>query len=503
METACRHEGVKRDLLFQTIADRLESPHMNPNTYESPLATRNASAEMLRLFSAQHKFSMWRKLWLELARQERALGIARITAEALAQMEANLDNIDFQKAADWEKRLRHDVMAHVRTFEEAAPAAKGIVHLGATSQYVVDNADLMIMRDAMKLLCARLANAVDALGAFALKWKDLPTLGYTHYQPAQLTTVGKRATLWAQDLVLDLEELEHRIASLKFRGVKGTTGTQASFLSLFDGNHEKCEELDRRVTETFGFSRSFPVTGQTYPRKVDGQVVCALASIATSVHKFCNDIRLLAGMKQIEEPFEAEQVGSSAMAYKRNPMRCERATGLSRFVISLATSVLQTAAEQWFERTLDDSSNKRLTIPEAFLATDGCLQIVVNVARGLVVYPKTIAAAVTAELPFMATEEILMAGVQAGGDRQELHEVIRRHSMAAAEQVKLHGQANDLIDRLRADSRFKGVDFGQLMHPSRFVGRAPEQTVHFVEEVLKPIRQRYSAELGQGVELKV
>jgi len=476
---------------------------MNPNTYESPLATRNASPEMLRLFSAQHKFSLWRRLWLELARHERDLGLTRITPEALTQMEANLNNIDFQKAADWEKRLRHDVMAHVRTFEEAAPAAKGIVHLGATSQYVVDNADLIIMRDAMKLLCARLVNAIDALGDFALKWKDLPTLGYTHYQPAQLTTVGKRATLWAQDLVIDLEELEHRISTLKFRGVKGTTGTQASFLCLFDGNHEKCDELDRRVTAAFGFAESFPVTGQTYPRKIDGQIVCSLANIATSVHKFCNDIRLLAGMKQIEEPFEAEQVGSSAMAYKRNPMRCERATGLARFVISLTNSVLQTAAEQWFERTLDDSSNKRLTIPEAFLASDGCLQIVVNVARGLVVYPKTIEAAVMAELPFMATEEILMAAVQAGGDRQELHEVIRRHSLAAAEQVKFHGRPNDLIERLQRDSSFKALDIPQLISPSHFVGRSPQQTVKFLQEIVAPIRQRYQPQLGQRVELNV
>src|SRR4051812_29910322 len=369
-------------------------------------------------------------------------------------MEKAVDQIDFKKAAEWEKRLRHDVMAHVHAFEEAAPAAKGIIHLGATSQYVVDNADLIIMREGMKLLCARLANAIDALGTFARKWKDLPTLGYTHFQPAQLTTVGKRATLWTQDLVLDLEEMEHRIATLKFRGVKGTTGTQASFLTLFDGDHAKCDRLDQMVTQRFGFAESYAVTGQTYPRKVDAQIVSSLASIAASVHKFANDVRLLAGMKQVEEPFEEEQVGSSAMAYKRNPMRCERATGLARFVISLASSPLQTAAEQWFERTLDDSSNKRLAIPEAFLAIDGCLQIVIDVARGLVVYPKTIEAAVRAELPFMATEEILMAGVQAGGDRQELHERIRKHSLAAAQRVKMEGQANDLLQRLQEDDVF-------------------------------------------------
>lgn len=388
---------------------------MPNDTYESPLASRNASPEMLKLFSPQHKFGLWRRLWVALAKHEKDLGVTRISAAALREMNAHLDDIDFAQAAQWEKRLRHDVMAHVHTFEEAAPAAKGIIHLGATSQYVVDNADLIIMRDAMKLLALRLANAIDALATFADEWKDLPTLGYTHYQPAQLTTVGKRATLWAQDLAIDLEDLEHRIETLKFRGVKGTTGTQASFLTLFNGDHSKCDELDRLVTKSFGFDESFNVTGQTYPRKVDAQIVSTLAGIAASVHRFANDIRLLAGMKQIEEPFEAEQVGSSAMAYKRNPMRCERATGLARFVISLSTSPLQTAAEQWFERTLDDSSNKRLTIPEPFLAIDGCLQIVVNVARGLVVYPKVIESHVNAELPFMATEEILMAAVQQGG----------------------------------------------------------------------------------------
>ena len=478
-------------------------PAMSHDAYESPLASRNASKEMLQLFSPQRKFGLWRRLWLELARCERELGLTRITPEALAQMEAKLDDIDFDRAADWEKRLRHDVMAHVRTFEEAAPAAKGIIHLGATSQYVVDNADLIIMRQALQLLTGRLASAIDALGTFALRWKDLPTLGYTHFQPAQLTTVGKRATLWAQDLALDLAELEHRIATLRFRGVKGTTGTQASFLALFAGDHAKCDTLDRMVTQRFGFAESFQVTGQTYPRKVDAQIISDLAGIAASVHKFCNDIRLLAGMKQIEEPFEAEQVGSSAMAYKRNPMRCERATGLARFVISLATSPLQTAAEQWFERTLDDSSNKRLAIPEPFLAIDGALQIVVNVARGLVVYPKVIDAAVAAELPFMATEEILMAACCAGGDRQGLHERIRLHSMAAAEQVKLHGRPNDLIERLRQDSAFSTVDFGKVLDSRTFVGRAPEQVQQFIQIAIQPIRQRYESEIHHAVELRV
>jgi adenylosuccinate lyase len=473
------------------------------DTYESPLATRNASPEMLKLFSARHKFGLWRRLWLELARCERELGLDRISPEALRQMEAKLDDIDFDAAAAWEKRLRHDVMAHVHTFEEAAPAAKGIVHLGATSQYVVDNADLIIMRDAMRLLARRLAGSIDALGTFAMKWKDLPTLGYTHFQPAQLTTVGKRATLWAQDLVIDLEELEYRISNLRFRGAKGTTGTQASFLSLFDGDHAKVDALDRMVTERFGFTESFNVTGQTYPRKVDAQIVGSLAGIAASVHRFANDVRLLAGMKQLEEPFEEEQVGSSAMAYKRNPMRCERATGLARFVISLSTSPLQTAAEQWFERTLDDSSNKRLAIPEAFLATDGCLLIVANVARGLVVYPKVIEQAVMAELPFMATEEILMAGVRAGGDRQALHERVRRHSVDAAEQVKRHGRRNDLMDRLSGDNLFSNLDLTAIFSPIRFVGRAPEQAEAFIRDIAEPIRATYRDHLESDFDLKV
>jgi adenylosuccinate lyase len=475
-------------------------PH---DTYESPLAARNASAEMLRLFSPQHKFSLWRQLWVELARAQRELGIERISDDAIRQMEAKVDEIDFARAADWEKRLRHDVMAHLHTFEEAAPAAKGIVHLGATSQYVVDNADLILMRDAMRLLCGRLAGAVDALGTFAKKWRDLPTLGYTHFQPAQLTTVGKRATLWAQDLILDLEELEHRIATLKFRGVKGTTGTQASFLVLFNGDHERCEKLDEIVTRRFGFDASYLVTGQTYPRKVDAAIVSSLAGIAASVHKFANDVRLLAGLKQIEEPFEVEQVGSSAMAYKRNPMRCERATGLARFVISLAHSPLQTAAEQWLERSLDDSSNKRLTIPEAFLAIDGALLIVIDVARGLVVYPKVIESAVRAELPFMASEEILMAAVHRGGDRQALHERLRKHSIEAAARVKLHGQSNDLIQRLRSDEAFTAVDLDLILDPARYVGRAPEQVDRFVREAVEPVRTRYRSQIVQEVELKV
>ncbi|HUB26534.1 MAG TPA: adenylosuccinate lyase [Tepidisphaeraceae bacterium] len=475
----------------------------NQDIYQSPLALRNAGPEMLRLFSPRHKFGLWRRLWVELARCERELGLSRISPQAIEQMEKAVDEIDLAKAADWEKRLRHDVMAHIRTFEEAAPAAKGIIHLGATSMYVVDNADLLIMRDAMKLVLKWLANAIDALAAFAMMWKDLPTLAYTHFQPAQLTTVGKRATLWTQDFILDLEEMEHRLASLRFLGVKGTTGTQASFLSLFNGDSSKVEALDRMVAQRFGFSADYPVVGQTYPRKVDAQIVGSLAGIAASVHKFANDLRLLAGMKQIEEPFEEEQVGSSAMAYKRNPMLSERATGLARFVIAMNQSSLQTAAEQWLERTLDDSSNKRLSIPEPFLAIDGCLRIVIQIARGMVVYPQVIESQIIAELPFMATEEILMAAVAAGGDRQEVHELIRRHSLAAAEQVKLHGRPNDLIQRLKGDPAFRNVNLGKLLAPSSFVGRAPEQVEIFVKTFVSPIKSRYIAALDERIELGV
>ena len=475
----------------------------DPTTYESPLAARNATPAMLRLFSPAAKFGLWRRLWLALAEGQKSLGLDRISDDAVTQMREHLDDVDYDLAADWEKRLRHDVMAHVHAFEAAAPVAKGIIHLGATSQYVVDNADLILMRDAMRVLCEKLARAVDALGTFAAEHKSLPTLGYTHFQPAQLTTVGKRATLWAQDLATDVEDLEHQISNLKFRGVKGTTGTQASFLDLFDGDGGKVDALDDFVRERFGFAESFVVTGQTYPRKVDAQIAGSLASCAASVHKLCNDVRILAGLKQVEEPFEAEQVGSSAMAYKRNPMRCERATGLARFVISLANSPVQTAAEQWFERTLDDSSNKRLALPEMFLALDGALAIVVNVARGLVVYPAVVAKAVEAELPFMATEAILMAGVRAGGDRQELHELVRKHAMAAAENVKGRGGENDLIDRLRGDPAFASVDLSAALEPSRFVGRAPEQVDRFVRQVVEPIRARYAGELDVGSDLKV
>jgi adenylosuccinate lyase len=394
-------------------------------------------------------------------------------------------------------------MAHVHTFEEAAPAAKGIIHLGATSQYVVDNADLIIMREAMKLIANRLAGVIDSLARFAQQYKSLPTLGFTHFQPAQPTTVGKRATLWAQDFLFDLDEIEFRQKNLKFRGAKGTTGTQASFLALFNNDHQKCAALDSALTQKFGFVQSYDVVGQTYPRKVDAQIAGTLAGIAASVHRFANDIRLLAGLKQVEEPFEKEQVGSSAMAYKRNPMRCERATGLARLVMSLASSPLQTAAEQWFERTLDDSSNKRIAIPELFLAIDGCLILLQNVTQGLVVYPKTIQAALDAELPFMATEEILMAAVRAGGDRQVVHEKIRAASVAASEAVKQRGEKNDLLQRLKNDPDFSAVDFSQVVDASKFIGRAPEQVDEFIQARILPLRSRYQNLAETGVELHI
>ena len=387
------------------------------NLYVSPLVERNASEEMAELFGAQIKFSTWRRLWLELAKAQKKLGLD-IKQSQIKQMAAHLDDINFKKAARYEKKFRHDVMAHIHTFADAAPKAAPIIHLGATSCYVADNADLIIIREALYLTAAKLAAVMNLLAKFAQKHRALATLGFTHYQPAQLTTVGKRATLWCYDFAMDLQEIEHRLDTLAFRGVKGTTGTQASFLALFENNHTKVKQLDKAVTAAFEFKKTCAVTGQTYQRKTDALVVNALSSIAQSAHKLCNDIRLLANLKELEEPFGKSQVGSSAMAYKRNPMRAERATALSRFVISLASSPQMTAAEQWFERTLDDSANRRIVIPEAFLAVDGILEILINVLDGLVVYPKVIAARVEAELPFMATENILMAAVKAGGDKQ-------------------------------------------------------------------------------------
>jgi len=470
--------------------------------YSSPLVERNASKEMSQLFSPQKKFSTWRRLWLELAKAQKKLGLD-ITQAQIDEMARHLDDIDFKKAAKFEKKFRHDVMAHVYTFGQVAPKAAPVIHLGATSCYVGDNADLIILRQALEIIAGKVACVIDLLARFARKYRSMPTLGFTHYQPAQLTTVGKRAVLWAYEFVMDLAEIEHRLETLPFRGVKGTTGTQASFLALFGGNADKVERLDEMVTKAFGFRKRCAVTGQTYQRKIDTLIVNALASVAQSAHKMCNDIRLLANLKEIEEPFEKSQIGSSAMAYKRNPMRCERTTALCRLVLSLASSPAMTAAEQWLERTLDDSANRRVVLPEAFLATDGICQILINVAGGLVVYPRVIAARVNAELPFMATENILMAAVQAGGDRQQLHERIRVHSHAASEQVKVHGKHNDLIERLKADSAFAKVDFKKVLDPKAYIGLAPRQVTDFIAAEVAPIRKKYRRQLNRKVELNV
>ncbi len=445
------------------------------DTFENPLATRYASAEMSRLWSPQRKFSTWRRLWVALAEAEAELGLP-IAKKQLDALRAKVDDIDFAKAADYEHKLRHDVMAHVHAYGDACPEARAIIHLGATSCYVTDNTDLILIRESLALLARRLAGAIEHLAAFARKHRDLACLGFTHLQPAQPTTVGKRACLWIYDLAQDLAEVEHRIASLKLRGAKGTTGTQASFLQLFAGDHAKVERLERLVAEKMGFAATYPVTGQTYSRKVDAQVLAVLSGIAQSASKAASDWRLLQSRKELEEPFEADQIGSSAMAYKRNPMRAERICGLARFVISLETSAAATAANQWLERTLDDSANRRLVIPQALLAVDAILLLYQNVAAGLVVYPKVIAAHLEAELPFMATEAILMAATRAGGDRQQLHELIRRHSQAAAAVVKQEGGANDLIERLAGDPAFAGVDLQAALDPAAFVGRAPSRS---------------------------
>ncbi len=472
------------------------------NIYTSPLVERNASAEMAELFGAQKKFSTWRRLWLELAKAQKSLGLD-ITQVQINQMAAHLDDIDFKKAAKYEEKFRHDVMAHIHAFGDVAPKAAPIIHLGATSCYVGDNADLIIMRDAMRIIAGKIACVIDKLSIFAKQYRAAPTLGFTHYQPAQLTTVGKRATLWAYDFAADLAEIERRIETMPFRGVKGTTGTQASFLELFNGNHKKVLALDQMVTKAFGFTHSCKVAGQTYSRKIDTLIINSLAGIAQSAHKMCNDIRLLANLKEIEEPFGKNQIGSSAMAYKRNPMRCERATSLARLVISLSTSPAMTASEQWLERTLDDSANRRVVLPEAFLATDGILEILMNVADGLVVYPKVIAAHVAAELPFMATENILMAAVKAGGNRQELHEKIRVHSHAAAAEVKQYGRANDLIARLKNDPAFAKVDFTKVLNAKNYIGRAPQQVDEFIRDIVIPIRRKYKNSLNKTAKLKV
>lgn len=458
-----------------------ESRH---DLYDHPLAARYASREMLHIFSPQKRHSTWRRIWVALAESQRALGL-NIAAAQIAAMRRAVDTIDFAAVQRYERQMRHDVMAHIHAFGDAAPAARGIIHLGATSMDVVDNADLMLMREALNLLLGRMIAAVDVLARFAAKHADLPTLGFTHLQPAQLTTVGKRATLWLQDLWLDVQRLEQLRDGLRCRGLRGATGTQASFLALL-GSSAKVEQLERTFARALGFDRCIPVCGQTYTRKVDIEIIHALASFAAGVHRICNDIRLLAMLKEIEEPFETRQVGSSAMPYKRNPARSERATGLARYLMSLADSPAMTHAAQMFERTLDDSSNKRLVVPEAFLCADALAILLHNIFDGLAVYEATITAHVRAELPFIATEEILMEAVSRGGDRQELHERLRRHSQAAGEQVKRYGRPNDLIDRLRRDAAFAGIRWERLLEPGRYVGLAPQQTRRFLREYVRP-----------------
>lgn len=472
---------------------------MSHELYDNPLIGRYASREMCQLWSPQVKHSTWRKLWVALAEAEAELGLP-ITQTQIDDLRAGVEHIDFDLAAKYEKQFRHDVMAHVHTYGDRCPSAKAIIHLGATSCYVTDNADLLLMRQGLQILRSRLVGVIDQLGRFAAEQRNLACLGFTHLQPAQPTTVGKRATLWCYDLILDLEELEHRIDTLRFRGVKGTTGTQATFLELFKGDHAKVVELDKLVTAKMGFNEFYPVTGQTYTRKVDAHVLATLSGIAQSAHKAGTDMRLLQSRKEVEEPAEKDQIGSSAMAYKRNPMRAERMCGLARFAMSLVSSADQTAATQWMERTLDDSANRRLTIPQAFLALDAILIIYRNIANGLVVYPKVIEKHLLEELPFMATEQILMQGVEAGGDRQELHERIRVHSLAAARQVKELGLENDLMGRLAADPAFPKVDFGASINPQQFVGRAPEQVDDFIAQYVNPIREKYQDVLGHRTE---
>lgn len=458
--------------------------------YQNPLNGRYASQAMLRLWSPISIHTTWRKLWVALAEAERELGL-EISDAQIDALKAAVNDIDFAAAANYEREFRHDVMAHVHAYGDAAPAARGVIHLGATSCFVTDNTDLILMQQGLQLLRSAVAGCIVDLAAFAARYRDLPCLAYTHLQPAQPTTVGKRATLWCQDLVLDLEELDHRIATIRFRGAKGTTGTQASFLQLFNGDHARVEELDRRVAEKMGFGSRYAVTGQTYPRKVDAHILGTLSGVANSAHKAATDWRLLQSAKELEEPFEDKQIGSSAMAYKRNPMRSERICALSRFVMNLAANADQTAAVQWMERTLDDSANRRLVIPQAFLATDAVLLLYRNVVSGFEVYPNTILKHLAAELPFMATESILMAGVQTGGDRQELHERIRVHSQAAAARVKADGMENDLLERLRGDAAFANVDLSQVLDARAYVGRAPEQVDEFVKTVVEPIAARF------------
>jgi adenylosuccinate lyase len=466
-------------------------------TYENPLITRYASREMATLWGDQRKFSTWRRLWVALAEAEAELGLP-ITQQQIAELRAHTDDIDFDAAEQYERKLRHDVMAHVHAYGDQCPMARPIIHLGATSCYVTDNTDLILIRESLRIVARQLAAVILALADFAKQYRDLPTLSFTHLQPAQPTTVGRRACLWAYDLVLDLAEVEHRIATLKARSVKGTTGTQASFLELFDGDHAKVRRLEQLVAQKMGFDATYAITGQTYSRKVDAQVLDALSGIAASSHKAATDLRILAHRKEIEEPFEKDQIGSSAMAYKRNPMRCERICALARFAMNLAGNAAETHATQWMERTLDDSANRRLVIPQAFLAIDAILILYQNVATGLVVYPQVIAKHLREELPFMATENILMAAVAAGGDRQTLHERIRQHSQAAAAVVKEQGGDNDLITRLKTDKAFAAIDIDATIDPAKLTGRSLEQVDEFLAEVVVPIKTRYGQQSSQA-----
>lgn len=477
---------------------------MSYTNYTSALSERYPSKEMQYIFSPEMKFRTWRRLWIALAESEMELGLP-ITQEQIDQLKAHKDDINYDVAKAREKEVRHDVMSHVYAYGCQCPDAKGIIHLGATSCYVGDNTDMIIMKEALLLIRKKLVNTIASLADFADEYKSMPCLAYTHYQAAQPTTVGKRATLWLNELVMDLDDLDHVLSTMKLLGSKGTTGTQASFMELFEGDHEKCKALDRKIAEKMGFDGCYPVSGQTYSRKVDSRVLNVLSGIAQSAHKFSNDIRLLQHMKEVEEPFEKHQIGSSAMAYKRNPMRSERMASLANYVMSDAMNPAITAATQWFERTLDDSANKRISVSEAFLATDGILELYMNVSKGLVVYPKVIEAHLMAELPFMATENIMMDAVKAGGDRQELHERIRVHSMAAGKVVKEEGKPNDLLDRIAADPAFNVTreDLDRVMKPENYVGRAPQQTEEYLRDVIRPILDENSDLLGAEAEINV
>jgi len=474
------------------------------DTYSSPLSERYAGKEMKYLFSPDKKFRTWRRLWIALAESEKELGLD-ITDEQIAELRAHADDINYEDARKREAEVRHDVMSHVYAYGLQCPKAKGIIHLGATSCYVGDNTDMILMHEGLGLIKKKLISVIAQLSDFAMKYRDLPTLGFTHFQPAQPTTAGKRACLWLQDLMMDLDDLEYVMNDMKLLGSKGTTGTQASFMELFEGDYEKCRQLDQMIADKMGFAACWPVSGQTYSRKIDSRVLNVLSGIAQSAYKFSNDIRLLQHLKEIEEPFEKKQIGSSAMAYKRNPMRSERIASLSRYVITDALNPAMTAGTQWFERTLDDSAGKRISVPEAFLAADGILQLYLNVSEGLVVYPKVIRAHLLRELPFMATETILMDAVKAGGDRQELHERIRVHSMEAGRLVKEEGAENDLLDRIAGDKAF-GMDRAQLdalMEPEKFVGAAPQQTEKFINEHVAPVLEKNKALIETETEVRV